>query len=72
MAKNSYKMEEAERVTILLYQEKIGYWQKLMTQFVNAIVDRHGLKPEECAIDLSTGEITLKKLEEEARNEGKT
>lgn len=66
MSKNSHQVEEAERIAIGLYQEKITYWRNLMTEFINNILRQKGLKPEDCTIDLRTGVITIKEKGKEA------
>ena len=61
--KNSHKLEEYERITIGLYQEKIAYWQNLLTQYVTESLKQKGLEPKDCSIDLPTGEITIKEIQ---------
>ena len=61
--KNSHKLEEYERITIGLYQEKIAYWQNLMTQYVTETLKQKGLEPKDCSIDLPTGEIIINEVQ---------
>lgn len=55
------KLKEFERVTIVLYQEKIQGYQNLLTQFINELFKKEGLEPKDYSINLQTGEITKTK-----------
>jgi len=65
MDTNTQKLEESERIAIGLYQEKIAYWQNLLTQFISSALEHRGLEPKDCVIDARTGLITIKKAEKE-------
>ena len=55
------KLKEFERMTIVMYQEKIQGFQNLLAEYINEVFKGRGLEPKDYSINLQTGEITKTK-----------
>lgn len=56
--KNSSQLQEHEITTVLLYQQKMAYFQNLLNQETDDMLRERGLDPAECSIDMPSGKIT--------------
>jgi len=63
MSKELGKLEDHEKIAIALYQEKMAYFNLMLSNYVNSILTQRGLTPGDCTVDVSTGIISKKPVE---------